>query len=52
VLGVPVLRWSFGARGEGDLANTEPVPGGVAVLQDAHLGCSEVYHLAGPRSDY
>ena len=52
VLGVAVLRWSLGVRGEGDLADTEPVPGGVAVLQDAHLGCSEVDHLAVARSDY
>jgi hypothetical protein len=49
---VPVLRWSFGVRGEGDLADTEPVPGAVTVLQDAHLGCSEVDHLAVPRPNY
>jgi hypothetical protein len=39
-------------RGERDLADTEPVPGGVPVLQDAHLGRPEVDHLAVTRSDY
>ena len=39
--GVPVLGRSLGVRGERDLADPEPVPGGAPVLEDAHLGGSE-----------
>ena len=52
VPGMPVLGRPFGVRGEGDLAQPEPVPGGVAVLEDAHLGGPQADHLAVSRSDY
>jgi len=52
VPGVPVLRRPLGVRGERDLAHSEPVPGGLAVFEDPHLGGSELDHLAVARPDH
>jgi hypothetical protein len=52
VLGVPVLRGSRRAGRDGDLADTQAVTGGPAVLEDPHLDRAELDGLAAVRRDH
>jgi hypothetical protein len=52
VLGVPVLRRSGRAGRDGDLADAEPVSGGLPVFEDPHLNGPELDGLAAVRRDH